>query len=229
MMTPILEGFTALVAGVPRSAPTKRWVSNLTGTWITAAQATDPAYWAQHLRQPVRFADGVATLLADGDIEILEVGPGRTLGGFVRQHPAGEGRTPRHTLRAANERAADLDHLLLTLGQLWTAGVDVAWDCVLGGRAPAPRGAPYLSVRAPALLAPSVGFSPQALQQQTPAVKRAALTDWFYTPTWKRGVRARAVPAAAGTIARAGLAGAGGRLPVLARRRAHAAGARATR
>ena len=70
--------FAALVASACRARRRRsRWVSNVTGTWITAAQATDPAYWAQHLRQPVRFADGVATLLADGDAVILEVGPGR--------------------------------------------------------------------------------------------------------------------------------------------------------
>jgi acyl transferase domain-containing protein len=51
----------------------------LTGTWITDAEATDPAYWARHLRHAVRFADGMTTLLAEPGRIYLEVGPGNTL------------------------------------------------------------------------------------------------------------------------------------------------------
>ncbi|MFM9596923.1 hypothetical protein ACKI1O_47100, partial [Streptomyces scabiei] len=39
-------------------------LSNLSGDWITAAEATDPGYWVRHLRGTVRFADNLALLLA---------------------------------------------------------------------------------------------------------------------------------------------------------------------
>ena len=68
------------VAAVPRQAPTQPFLSNRTGDWITAEQATDPAYWAGHLRETVRFGDCVATLLAEGDWQLIECGPGQQIG-----------------------------------------------------------------------------------------------------------------------------------------------------
>ena len=63
MMDPIVDAFACVAAGVSLSPPKIPVVSNVTGTWLTAGEATDPAYWARHLRQTVRFADAV-TLLA---------------------------------------------------------------------------------------------------------------------------------------------------------------------
>ena len=62
------------------------YVSNVTGTWVTAEQATDPHYWTTHLRQTVRFSDGVSDLLSEPSRVFLEVGPGRALSGFVKLH-----------------------------------------------------------------------------------------------------------------------------------------------
>src|SRR5262249_54216893 len=84
MMDPILEAFGREVAKVRLSPPRAPWISNLTGTWIEAAQATDPAYWVRQLRATVRFADGVGALLQDRSRVLLEVGPGRTLASLVR-------------------------------------------------------------------------------------------------------------------------------------------------
>ena len=58
MMEPILPAFEARVRQTERRPPKIRFVSNVTGTWITDAEATDPTYWARHLRQTVRFSDG---------------------------------------------------------------------------------------------------------------------------------------------------------------------------
>src|SRR5206468_10698320 len=65
MMEPIVEDFTELVRTIARSVPTRRWISSLTGELITDVEATDPAYWAQQLRQPVRFMDGIGKLMVD--------------------------------------------------------------------------------------------------------------------------------------------------------------------
>src|SRR6185503_12398483 len=59
MMEPILEAFTEKVKRVRLHPPNIPYISNLTGTWITDAEATSPDYWAKHLRQTVRFSDGI--------------------------------------------------------------------------------------------------------------------------------------------------------------------------
>ena len=84
MMSPIIAEFTDHVKLVKLNAPKIRYVSNVTGTWITSGDATDPNYWARHLRQTVRFADGICELLKDAKTVMLEVGPGQTLSTLVR-------------------------------------------------------------------------------------------------------------------------------------------------
>ncbi|HMB54497.1 MAG TPA: beta-ketoacyl synthase N-terminal-like domain-containing protein, partial [Thermoanaerobaculia bacterium] len=130
MMEPILEEFAERVAAAKPRAPRGRFVSNVTGSWITDAQATDPAYWAGHLRGCVRFADGLETLLADEGLKagrraLVEVGPGRTLSTFARRHPKREAvAVAARTLPHPKENAGDLVTLLDAVGRLWTAGVE---------------------------------------------------------------------------------------------------------
>jgi acyl transferase domain-containing protein len=134
MMDPILDAFAARVRQAARNAPQLRWVSNLTGTWITPEQATDPAYWASHLRQAVRFADGVATLAAEGRGRVfIECGPGRTLSSLVRRQVPGSAAI--HSLRHADDPADDVEVLLGALGRAWAAGTEVDWRAVHGGEA----------------------------------------------------------------------------------------------
>ena len=90
MMDPILESFLAQMRRVSLRPPRIPYLSNLTGTWITAAEATDPEYWAQHLRNTVRFSDCVTELLRQPGRVMIEVGPGQTLASLVRQHIGNE-------------------------------------------------------------------------------------------------------------------------------------------
>ncbi|HEX8436100.1 non-ribosomal peptide synthetase/type I polyketide synthase [Archangium sp.] len=130
MMEPALAPFAEQVRRVRLSAPTLPFISNVTGTWITPEQATDPDYWVQHLRQPVRFADGVASLLdAQGPERLLlEVGPGQTLGGLVRQCPGfSESHALRSSLPRPGSRADDAEFFLSQVGEAWSHGAAVDW------------------------------------------------------------------------------------------------------
>lgn len=134
MMDPIRNAFAQAVQRIHLRIPRIPYVSNLTGGWITAEQAASPAYWADHLRQTVRFADGLTALLQESELVLLECGPGRTLSSFAKQHPA---RRPDQAVAASLPRAKadesdDYWAILYAAGQLWTAGVDIDWQTFYG-------------------------------------------------------------------------------------------------
>ena len=128
MMEPILERFRTQVNTVAFSPPQLPYLSNLTGTWITAQQATDPSYWVEHLRQPVRFAEGLQVLLTNTSSMLLEVGPGHTLSMLARRHSArSEKQQVFSSLRHPRDQHSNRDYFLTTCGQLWCAGVALNW------------------------------------------------------------------------------------------------------
>ena len=71
MMDPILKPFADVVSKLQLGAPRIPFLSNVTGNWIEKEQATDPRYWVRHLRETVRFADGVRRLLETSDRLLL--------------------------------------------------------------------------------------------------------------------------------------------------------------
>lgn len=70
------------------------FISNSTGEWITEEQAKSADYWVNHLRHVVEFSEGIKHLLSGTESIFVEVGPGRTLSSFVRQHTQGESKCP---------------------------------------------------------------------------------------------------------------------------------------
>ncbi len=135
-MEPMLDDFRAVVRGVVRNAPTMPFVSNVTGTWITAEQAVDPDYWADHLRRTVRFSDGLLTLGEDPDVVLLEVGPGDTLSAFARQAVGHNGTPIVTSMRHPRVNVADDSVITEALGRLWVVGVSIDWELY---QAAAPR------------------------------------------------------------------------------------------
>ncbi len=133
MTEPILAEFEALVRSVPRHVPRRPYISNLTGTWATDDDAVDPRNWALHLRRTVRFHDGLATLLANAPLAIVEVGPGRALARLAQQH---EARHPAHVIASTLPRPDSgddaLESTLAAVGRLWAAGASVDWRAVHG-------------------------------------------------------------------------------------------------
>ncbi|MEH2405211.1 beta-ketoacyl synthase N-terminal-like domain-containing protein [Nostoc sp.] len=128
MMEPILEAFVERVKKVTLNPPKLPYISNLTGTWITVTQATNPDYYAQHLRSTVLFAQGVEKLLATPEQVLLEVGPGHTLTTLVKRHPdKAAAQTVLTSERHPQEKQSDSRVLFTTFGQLWLAGVKVDW------------------------------------------------------------------------------------------------------
>ncbi|MBD2339551.1 aminotransferase class III-fold pyridoxal phosphate-dependent enzyme [Calothrix sp. FACHB-156] len=129
MMDSIVAPFAEVVAQVKLSAPQIPFVSTVTADWITAEQATDPMYWANHLRQTVRFAEGVQTLWQQPERVLLEVGPRATTATLARQQAKDIKQQIAIASLADNaENEAEWNALLKAVGQLWLAGVTIDWS-----------------------------------------------------------------------------------------------------
>jgi amino acid adenylation domain-containing protein len=190
MMDPILAPFIDQVKQVKLNAPTIPYISNVTGTWITAAEAIDPHYYAQHLRQTVRFADGVRQVFQQSHSVLLEVGAGKTLSSLVKSH---SDRPAQHitlnSIRHSQDQTSDVTVLLQTLGQLWLAGVEIDWAKYRSVSSPLP------SYRIPL---PTYPFERKKywIEPTHPAEtatletgKKRDINDWFYVPIWKQSVQ----------------------------------------
>jgi amino acid adenylation domain-containing protein len=132
MVEPVVEHFAQLVRAVPLHEPSLPIVSCVTGDFLTAEQATDPQYWAEHLRATVRFVDAVGHLFEQENYAFLEAGPGQTLAQLARQHSK---KTPRHEI--VHSLADDVDEnesMATALGRLWLAGVPIDWRALSPGQ-----------------------------------------------------------------------------------------------
>lgn len=185
MVEPACAALEALVAGMARHAPAIPFLSNVTGQWITAEEATDPRYWARHLRGTVRFAEGLSALLQGPDRVLVEVGPGDALTQLARRHPsAADAVLIVSSQPHVRQRQATADHLPMALGSLWSAGVGVDWHAVRQGE---PRR------RVPL---PTYPFEKQSYWVEGGGKAGAGapagasllrgLDDWFHVPSWRR-------------------------------------------
>jgi len=184
MMEPILEEFTKHVRNIKLHKPTLPYISNLTGTWITAEQAISPEYYASHLRSAVRFSQGVQTLQQAKDYVVLEVGPGDTLTKIAKQ-------STDHTslvissLRPPTAKVSDYEYLLKAVGFLWVAGIEFNWKNF------------YVHEKRFRVPLPTYPFQRKSywieVNQYDEYVKvekgkKANIKDWFYLPVWKRSL-----------------------------------------
>jgi acyl transferase domain-containing protein len=127
-MDPVLAPFAERVRKVRLSPPKVPFVSSVTGTWITDAEATDPQYWARHVRHTVAFAKGVRELQRAPERILLEVGPGKTLATLARQSQPE--KAPQDVVTSLAELTPPGDErqaLLEALGRLWANCVKPDW------------------------------------------------------------------------------------------------------
>ncbi len=187
MLEPILPEFRALMRTINLRAPNIAFASNLTGDWATADDVTDPEYWVRHLRETVRFTDGLHRLLDDGERALLEVGPGRGMASLARQHPdRGREQPVISSMRHPDQQVDDDAVWLDALGQLWAVGAPVDWDAFWEGeqrlRIPLPtyqfdRQRHWYEAGAQLAVADGAGDDPERSDD---------ISEWQYEPVWAR-------------------------------------------
>ncbi|MEO0820267.1 MAG: SDR family NAD(P)-dependent oxidoreductase [Pseudomonadota bacterium] len=133
MMEPAMAELEAAAAAIALSPPELPYLSNVTGRWMTAEEATAPGYYARHLRAPVRFSAGAAQLAADPGLFLLEVGPGTTLASLARMGTPAAGDRIASSLAHPREGRAEDEAMLAAAGRLWAAGVPLDWPGLHGG------------------------------------------------------------------------------------------------
>lgn len=208
--TPLLEEFTAAVRKMHLHPPRLPSISNLTGTWITEQEATNPDYWArhwqQHWRQAVSFAEGVQLLLTEPARILLEMGPGHSLS-TVGPWMTTADRSILPSLRHPQTPISDAAFWLNTCGRLWCAGAAINWSQFYAGeqrrRISLPtypfEGKRYwvfperqerqealdsegsCPVKAPPLRVDKAATSDTLLESPT----RLPSSDWFSVPGWR--------------------------------------------
>ncbi|MGD9160302.1 MAG: SDR family NAD(P)-dependent oxidoreductase [Desulfobacteraceae bacterium] len=186
MMEPVLKEYADHVKKIDRNSPGIPFVSNVTGTWITEGDATDPDYWSRHIRHTVRFADGMKELLKTEEQVLLEVGPGRTLKTLAMRHPH---MKPEHvvlsSIRHLRDKVSDISFLLTALGRLWVEGVKVGWHAYYRHEKHRRVVLPTYPFKRQRYWVDEKPVSIEAVKPKTVLTKNTNISDWFYEPVWE--------------------------------------------
>lgn len=183
MLDPILPEFEAFLRGITLSPPRIPLLSNRSGTWMTDAQATDPAYWVDHLRHQVDFRGCIATLREDPARLFLEVGPGRAMSALAQANGAAPDRVVS-SLRHPDHRIEDDAFFLTAFARLSAAGLDLDWAPIWGEgrrRVPLPG---YVFQSRRYFIEPATGDAAQASIDDAP-LSLPDTADWAWRPAWR--------------------------------------------
>lgn len=127
MMDPIVADFKIVVAEVALHAPEIPIISTVTGKILTPEEAVNPDYWARHLRNTVKFADAIATIMTYDQPLFLEVGPGTVTTTLIKQIAALNSVRVK-AIASLSQKEDDHTAILTALGQLWSAGLTPDWE-----------------------------------------------------------------------------------------------------
>ncbi len=179
----ILDQFRSRLQSMQLNPPQIPIVSNLTGDWLTEGQAQSPDYWIDHLRGTVLFSDGIQTLLQNDQRVFLEVGPGNTLGSFVRQQPDAIPQRVVSSMRHPQDTAADDVYLSAAIGRLWALNLKLPVEKIWPERRlriPLPT---YAFQHARYWVDPGQVSDSASAEYLLPE-RCENVDDWFFEPKW---------------------------------------------
>ena len=123
MMEDCLQDYENYLATIERNEPKIPFISNLTGTWITTEQALDTSYWVQHLRNSVRFLEGLCCLSDASHSVFLEVGPGQSARSVFNEHAQLAQHDIVNVMSSVRNPKTDYAVFLQGLARLWSIGL----------------------------------------------------------------------------------------------------------
>ena len=126
-MEGMLEAFRRVASGLTFHRPRIPIVSNVTGELATAEELGSPDYWVRHVRQAVRFLDGVRTLEAEGVTTFLELGPHGVLCAMAQGCLSEEAQARAAFLPALRKERPEVEALTAALGGLHARGHELDW------------------------------------------------------------------------------------------------------
>ncbi|WP_346168387.1 type I polyketide synthase [Streptomyces javensis] len=131
LMEPMLAEFRQVAEGLSYAPPRIPVVSNLTGLVADAEALCSAEYWVRHVRETVRFADGVASLADAGVTSYLELGPDEVLSTMGEQCLPEETTDVAVFLPAARSGRDEVETALMLAAGAHVRGVPVEWTAVL--------------------------------------------------------------------------------------------------
>ncbi|WP_329613784.1 type I polyketide synthase [Streptomyces brevispora] len=131
LMEPMLDDFRKVAEKLTYTAPSMRVVSHVTGTEATTEQLTSPEYWVSHVREAVRFADGIAHLSGQGVTRFVELGPDAVLTALAEA--TADHSSDTLTVPVLRKGRPEVPTLLAALARLHVDGPGVRWADVLDG------------------------------------------------------------------------------------------------
>ncbi|MFH8474154.1 type I polyketide synthase [Streptomyces sp. NPDC018000] len=165
LMDPMLDEFERVVNGLTFHEPTLPVVSNVTGQLATPAGLTSPRYWVRHVREAVRFADGVRAAGARGITRFVEIGPDAVLSGLVQPSLDPEDAERATVVPLMRRNRAETGTLLAGVGLLHAAGAGLDWQTL------------YEDSGARAVDLPTYAFQHRRYWTASPALFGGAVTD----------------------------------------------------
>ena len=130
MMDAIVMPFANAVKTVKLNAPSIPILSTVTTEWLQDSEATDPMYWANHLRATVKFADGIKSVWNEHpNYVMLELGPRNTASTLARQQSI-DPKSQRAIASLGDSAVNDAEwtNMLAAIGQLWLSGIEIDWS-----------------------------------------------------------------------------------------------------
>ncbi len=189
LMDSILPEFKEKLKGLKFNKPQIPYISCVSGTWVTEKEVMDPGYWTRHLRETVRFGDGLKTLFETPNAIYLEVGAGTGLTNYVNQFKM-MGDYPNlltaNMVRHHKDTIFDDCFLMTRLGQLWSYGKTIDWESFYGEEKRRKVSLPLYPFQMQSYW---IDVDPRKALSMIGGRRRRVnaldLKDCFYIPSWK--------------------------------------------